>query len=118
MKLPKLAIDNPQFTIIVFILLVLAGFSSYLTMPRTENPSITVPGASVVVIYPGTSPVDLERLIAIPIEEAVNELEDINKIETSVKDGLVSIGVEFVFDTDAKEKYNEFVAKVNDVKIF
>jgi multidrug efflux pump subunit AcrB len=116
MKLPKLAIDNPQFTVIVFILLLLAGFSSYLTMPRTENPSITVPGASVVVIYPGTSPVDLERLIAIPIEEAVNELEDINQIETSIKDGLVSIGVEFVFDTDAKEKYNEFVAKVNYIK--
>jgi multidrug efflux pump subunit AcrB len=116
MRLPKLAIDNPQFTVIVFILLLLAGFSSYLTMPRTENPSITIPGASVVVIYPGTSPVDLERLIAIPLEEAVNELEDIKKIETSIRDGLVSIGVEFDFNADAKEKYNEFVAKVNDIK--
>jgi multidrug efflux pump subunit AcrB len=116
MKLPKLAIDNPQFTIIVFILLVLAGFSSYLTMPRTENPSITVPGSSVVVIYPGTSPADLEQLIAIPIEEAINEIEDIKKIETSIKDGLVSIGAEFIFNTDAKEKYDEVVAKVNDIK--
>jgi multidrug efflux pump subunit AcrB len=116
MKLPKLAIDNPQFTTIVFILLVLAGFSSYLTMPRTENPPISVPGSSVVVIYPGASPADLEQLVAIPIEEAINELEDIKKLETSIKDGLVSIGVEFVFDTDAKEKYNEVVAKVNDIK--
>lgn len=116
MKLPKLAIDNPQFTIIVFILLVLAGFISYLTMPRTENPSISAPGSSVVVIYPGTSPGDLEQLIAIPLEEAINELEDIKKIETTIKDGLVSIGVEFIFNTDAKEKYNEVVAKVNDIK--
>ena len=116
MKLPKLAIDNPQFTIIVFILLVLAGFISYLTMPRTENPSISVPGSSVVVIYPGTSPGDLEQLVAIPLEEAINELEDIKNIETTIKDGLVSIGVEFIFNTDAKEKYNELVAKVNDIK--
>ena len=116
MKLPKLAIDNPQFTIIVFILLVLAGFISYLTMPRTENPSISGPGSSVVVIYPGTSPGDLEQLVAIPLEEAINELEDIKNIETTIKDGLVSIGVEFIFNTDAKEKYNELVAKVNDIK--
>ncbi len=116
MKLPKLAIDNPQFTTIVFILLVLAGFNSYLTMPRTENPPISVPGSSVVVIYPGASPADLEKLVAIPIEEAINELEDIKQLETSIKDGLVSIGVEFIFNTDAKEKYNEVVSKVNDIK--
>ena len=116
MKLPKYAIDNYQFTIMIFILLVIAGLTSYVTMPRTENPTIFMPGGSVVVIYPGASPNDLEQLVAIPIEEAINELEDIRRMETSIRDGLVNVAVEFVYGTDAKEKYDEVVSKVNDVK--
>jgi multidrug efflux pump subunit AcrB len=116
MKLPKLAIDNPQFTLMVFVLLVMSGVSSYMTMPRTENPSIYAPGASVVIIYPGASPADIEQLVAIPVEEALNELDDIKKIETSIKDGYVSIGVEFVFNADVEKKYDDVVTKVNDIK--
>jgi multidrug efflux pump subunit AcrB len=116
MRLPKLAIDNTQFTIVVFILLILAGIGSYFTMPRTENPSIYAPGATIVVIYPGASPGDIEQLIAIPIEEAINELEDLSRIETSIKDDYVSIGVEFIYNTDVDEKYNDVVTKINDIK--
>jgi len=116
MKLPKIAIDNYQFTIMIFILLVIAGLTSYLTMPRTENPIIFMPGASVVVIYPGANPNDLEQLIAIPVEEAINELEDIRNLETTIRDGFVNVAVEFVYGTDAKEKYNDVVDKVNDIK--
>ncbi len=116
MKLPKLAIENSQFTVMVFLLLVIVGVNSYFTMPRTENPSIFMPGASIVVIYPGASPNDLEQLVAIPIEEAVNELEDIKRIETSIRDGFVNIAIEFIYGNNAKEKYDDVVGKLNDVK--
>ncbi|MBN2612580.1 MAG: efflux RND transporter permease subunit [Bacteroidales bacterium] len=116
MKLPKYAIENYQFTLMVFLLLIIAGLTSYFTMPRTENPTIYIPGGSVIVIYPGANPSDLEELVAIPIEEAINELEDIEKIETTISDGLVNVAVEFDYATNAKEKYNEVVDKVNDVK--
>ena len=81
-----------------------------------ENPTIFVPGASIVVIYPGASPNDLEQLVAVPIEEAVNELEDIKRIETSIRDGFVNIAIEFNWGSDSKEKYNDVVSKLDDVK--
>ncbi|MBN1415068.1 MAG: efflux RND transporter permease subunit [Bacteroidales bacterium] len=116
MKLPKIASENYQFTIMLFIVLAFAGIFSYFNMPRTENPSVQIPGASIVVIYPGGSPKDLEEIIAIPIEESVNELEDIKTIETTIRDGIVTIAIEFVFNTDAKDKYDEVVSKVNALK--
>jgi len=116
MKLPKLAIDNYQFTLIAFILVTIAGVTSYLQMPRTENPEILVPGASVVVIFPGASPVDLEQLVADPIEESINELEDIKKINTSIKDGISITSVEFDFGTNAQDKYDEVVQQINSLK--
>ena len=116
MKLPKFAIENHQFTIMLFVILGFAGIISFFRMPRTENPDIHIPGATVVVIYPGGSPKDLEELVAIPIEESVNELEDVKTIETTIRDGIVTIGVEFAFRTDAKEKVDEVISKVNGLK--
>ena len=116
MKLPRLAIENYQFTLIGFVLLIVMGVSSFLTLPRTEDPPITIPGAGIVVIYPGTSPADLEQLVADPIEEEINELDNIKKINTTLKDGIASISVEFEFNTDADEKYDEVVRQVDNVK--
>jgi len=116
MKLPKIAIDNSHFTIVLFVLLTLVGISAYLTMPRTEDPPIDIPGATVVAIYPGANPIDLEQLIATPIEESINELEDIKVMETTIKDGLVLTNVEFTFSSDADEKLDEVIRQVNNIR--
>ncbi len=112
----KLAVDHYQFTIVIFIMLLVMGLSSYFSMPRTEDPPIQVPGTSIVVIYPGTDPVDLEELVADHIEEAVNELENIKRVNTTIKNGIVSIAVEFNFGTDADEKFDEVVQQVGNIK--
>jgi len=116
MKLPRLAIDNYQFTLMVFLLLLIMGVTAIFTMPRTEDPPMDIPGASIVVIYPGGNPVDMEELIATPLEEALNELEDIKKITSTMKDGIVTIAIEFNFETDADEKFNEVLRQVNSVR--
>lgn len=116
MKIPRISIQNYQFTIILFVLITIAGIFSYLTMPRTENPEISVPGANVIVIYPGTNPTDMEQLIALPIEDALNELDDIKKIETTINDGLAVISIEFVFGTDSDDKFDKVTQKINSVK--
>ncbi|NOY36839.1 MAG: efflux RND transporter permease subunit [Chlorobi bacterium] len=116
MKLSRLAVDNYPFTLTVFILLTVFGTYAFFQMPRTENPSIYVPGGSIVVVYPGAGPEDLEQLVAIPLEESVNELDDIERIQTELRDGIAVISVEFSYNTDAKEKYNELVRKVNNTR--
>lgn len=116
MHLPRISIDNYQFTLIVFTLLLFAGIKSFIAMPRTENPEIVIPGVSVIVIYPGASPVDLEELIASPIEKSINELDDIRRVNTALFDGVASIAVEFDFDTDADEKYDEVIQKVTNIR--
>lgn len=116
MNLPRFSIDNYQFTLLVFILLIVAGINSFITMPRTEDPPVSIPGASVYVVYPGASPTDLEELVATPLEDAINELDDIKKIQTTVHEGLAFLSTEFYFGTDAKEKYDEVVQKVNGIR--
>ena len=116
MRLPKLAIDNHQFTLVMMLLLTALGVVSFLSMPRSEDPLVEFSGGNVIVVYPGVSPEDLEQLVVDPIEEEINELEDINKMETTIEDGLVFINVEFLHGTDPDEKYDELVEVVNKVR--
>ncbi len=116
MRLPKIAIDNYQFTLVVIILLVLSGIVSFMTMPRTEDPPVSKPGSSVIVLYPGATPADMEQLVTTPIEEAVNELEDIKKIESNCEDGLAVIQVEFFFGGDPDDKFADVNEKVNSIR--
>ncbi|RLD47079.1 MAG: AcrB/AcrD/AcrF family protein, partial [Bacteroidetes bacterium] len=116
MKLPKFSLDNYQFVLIVFILLTIAGINSYISIPRSENPMMDIPGASVITIYPGANPNDLEQLVAKPIEDAINELDDIIKVKTTIRDGITVTSVEFSFKTDPDKKFNEVSEKINSIK--
>ncbi|MBN1273273.1 MAG: efflux RND transporter permease subunit [Candidatus Aminicenantes bacterium] len=116
MKLSRLAITNYQFTIILILLLTIMGVVSFLTMPRSEDPQVSPPGTSVIVIYPGTNPADMEQLVADPIEEKLNELDDIKRINAVCRDGIAAIGVEFHAGTDMDETYSQIVQKVNSIR--
>jgi multidrug efflux pump subunit AcrB len=116
MKLPRLAIENHQFTLVIIAVLVLSGVVSFFTMPRSEDPLVYPAGTSVVVIYPGASPVDLEQLVVDPIEKVLNELEDFIYIQSSIEDGLAIIQIEFEVGSDPDEKYSDVTQKVNSVR--
>ena len=116
MKLPKLAIENHQFTIIMIVLLVISGIVSFLTMPRSEDPQVSPVGSSVIVVYPGAGPEDLETLVVDPLEKSINELEDIKRFNTEINDGLAVLVVEFFSGTNDDDKYSDVVQKVNKVR--
>lgn len=116
MKLPKYAIENHQFTLVMMCLLVLAGLVSFFTMPRSEDPAVQPAGSNVIVIYPGATPNDMEQLVVDPVEEAVNELEDVRFITSSAEDGLAIVGIEFQPGCDADKKYSDVVQKVNSIR--
>jgi len=116
MQVPRIAIDNSRFTLMVFLLLLIVGMGAFLTMPRSEDPPLQIPGASIIIIYPGSNPVDLEQLIASPLEEALNELDDIKRMTSAMRDGILITSIEFSFETDADEKFDEVVQKVNSIR--
>ena len=117
-NLPKFSIDNYQFILILFIVALVLGVNSFLTMPRTENPPIVTPGALVTVIYPGANPRDMEELVVSLIEEKVNELENIENIKSSIGDGIAIINVSFDYGNyNESDKYDEVVQQVNSIKV-
>ncbi len=116
MKLPVYAIRNYQFTLIIVALLTLLGVLSFQTMPRSEDPQFDFPMVIVTVAYPGTSPLDMEKLVSDPIEEEINELEDIKDIKTSIIDGVTIVEIEFDYGVDPDEKYDDVIQVMSKVR--
>jgi len=116
MKITDFAVKNYQFTLIVFVMLIAIGVNSLMNMPRGEDPDFQAPQFNVVVIYPGTSPKDMEQLVIDKIEKKVNELDDIKRIVSKMDDGLGVITVEFKYETDADKKYQDLVREMDAIR--
>ncbi|MDE1465244.1 efflux RND transporter permease subunit [Spartinivicinus poritis] len=116
MKLPHLAVVNYQFTLIVVLLMVVLGVVSLNTMPRSEDPQVTMPMATVYAVYPGTTPIDMEKLVLEPIEEAIYELEDVKVVKSKIEDGLVFAHVEFLDIEDPEDYYDDVVQAMASIR--
>jgi multidrug efflux pump subunit AcrB len=116
MKISELAIKNSQFTFVMFLMVVVLGITTILNMPRSEDPELKFDQFPVVVVYPGTSPKDMEELVVDPIEKKVYGLEDVKRIKSSIGDGFAMINVEYNYRSDLDEKYQELVREVNAMR--
>lgn len=116
MNIPKFSIENYQLTLTVFVALLVMGVLSFLGMPQREDPVVEIPNTVIVAVYPGANPEDMESQVVDIIEEAVNELEDIKEVRTTINDGVAAIAVESIFGLDSDDRYDEIVRQVNQIQ--
>jgi multidrug efflux pump subunit AcrB len=116
MKLAEFFVKNYQFTLIIFVMVLMLGLNSLMNMPRGEDPPFNPPLFSIVSIYPGTSPQDMEELVVKPIEEKIYELDDVRRINTRINDGVMVLFLEFRYGVDTEEKKNIVNREINALR--
>jgi multidrug efflux pump subunit AcrB len=100
----------------MFIMVVVVGVVTIMTMPRAEDPDMNAPQFPIIAVYPGTSPEDMEELVVKPVEKRLYELENVRKINTSISDGLAVFAVYYKYGVNVDEKYSEIVRELNSIK--
>jgi len=113
MKISAYAVKNYQFTLVIFIMIIVLGITTIMNMPRAEDPEMHAPVFPIVVVYPGTSPKDMEELVVDPLEKEISELENIKRIRSNIGDGVAVIRVDYKYESDVEAKYQEIVRLVN-----
>lgn len=114
MKIARYAVKNYQFTLVIFIMIIVLGITTILNMPRSEDPEMKAPQYTVIVVYPGTSPKDMEDLVVDPMEKEIYGLDDIKRVRTSISDGVAVMRVEYKYSSNVDQKYQELVREVNN----
>jgi len=110
------AVRRWQFTLVMFALLIALGLASFFNIARSEDPSFPFPAADISIVWPGANPADIERLIVKPIEDAVNTLENVKKIQSSAFDGLGLVHTEFYYGGDPEKKQDEVIREFNRIR--
>lgn len=113
MKISEYAVKNYQFTLIMVLMVLALGMTTIFNMPRAEDPDMNAPNFPVVVVYPGASPKDMEELVVKPLEKRIYGLDNIKSIKTTIRDGLAVIFIEYKYNVNVDDKYQELVREVN-----
>ena len=100
MWMTRVSIQNPVFATMVMVALCVLGLFSYAKLGVEQMPDITLPGAWIDIRYPGASPEAVEREVAKPLEEALNSIAGVDRIQSRSFEGRVQASVEFTLDTD------------------
>ncbi|MEO3402745.1 efflux RND transporter permease subunit [Mucilaginibacter sp. CAU 1740] len=114
MKISEYAVKNSQFTLVIFLMIIVLGITTILNMPRSEDPEMHAPAYLIIVNYPGTSPRDIEDRVVTPLEKVISGLDDIKRVRTSVANGVAVIRVEYKYSSNIDSKYQEIVREVNN----
>lgn len=116
MKLTAYALKNTRFTLVVFFCFIALGVSSFLSIPRREDPTLNFPRTVVLAVLPGGSALEIERLVVRPLEDSIKELDDITKLRATIRDGVVVMTVEFLSHVDPDKAYDGVLRQVNKVR--
>lgn len=111
------AIDNRTSIYILTVIITLAGLAAYNSLPKENFPDIVVPQIFVSTVYPGTSPEDMENLVAKPLEKQMKSISGVKKITSNSQQDFTNVIVEFNTDVEvsiAKQKVKDAVDKARN----
>ncbi len=94
MNITNVFIKNDRVTFVLLFLIILGGIQAYTNFPRDEDPEISIPTALVMTYNPGMSPVDVELLISDKIEKKIQELPELDYVQSENRTGVSIITVE------------------------
>lgn len=115
MKITDISVKRTTIPVVVFTILALAGIYSYLRLNVELVPNIDVPVNLVMTIYPGAAPGEVESSVTKPIEDAVSEMEGIDKISSYSVGNMSIVLIQLKDNMDADISLQDCERKVEAI---
>jgi hydrophobic/amphiphilic exporter-1 (mainly G- bacteria), HAE1 family len=113
MWISDFAIKRPLITVVSMLVLVVFGLFALSKLKTDEFPEVNPPVVLTTIIYPGASPDQVEREVLDPIEEAIQGISGVDKIQGEARDGFASITTFFLFSKDLQTATQEIRDAIN-----
>ncbi|HAD14532.1 MAG TPA: acriflavin resistance protein, partial [Saprospirales bacterium] len=116
MNITALSIRRPSIVIVVFAVLTFMGVASYMRLPIELVPKFSAPIVTIITIYPGASPAEVENAVSKPIEDAISSLEGIDQVQVGSQENSSFVAIEFEQSVDLDKAVQELQRKINQLQ--
>ena len=112
----KLCIRKPVTTIMVTLMVFIAGIVSYFNLDQALMPDMDLPIAVVMTTYVGASPEEIEELISKPMEESLGSIANVDTVTSYSSTNSSMVLLQFVDGTDIDRAAVEMRDKIEKMK--
>lgn len=118
MNLPEFGVKRPVTNIMIFSAIIILALYSLTRLGIDMMPEIEPPAISVISIYEGASPEDVEIKVSEPLENQLATTPGIEKITSRSLEGVSAITLKFVWGTNLDEASNDIRDRIERAKRF
>ena len=111
-------VKNPVAANLMMVFLLVCGLLGGLLVNQEEFPNIDVRAVSINVPYLGAAPEEVEKAVCVRVEEAIDGLEGIDRIQSTATEGMCSVFAELFVDADDTVALNEIKSRVDGIISF
>jgi hydrophobe/amphiphile efflux-1 (HAE1) family protein len=115
MTITELSIKRPILIIVLFTVLGFLGIFSYGQLSYELLPKITSPFVTVITLYPGASPSEVENAVTKRIEESVSGVGKLKRVFSTSSENVSTVFVEFVQSANADLATQDVQRKINEL---
>ncbi len=116
MGLTRYVLKRPVTTILALLCILVFGISSVFSATLEQMPDTDQPMLIVRASYSGAAPEDMDELVTKPIEDQVSQLEGVKSMSSTSNEGNAMIMLEYDYDADMDEAYNELTRSLNSIR--
>lgn len=120
MNIGVASVRKNRITLVSMIMLMIGGVISYFQLGRLEDPEFTIKQALVITPYPGASAEEVAQEVTNPIEAALQELGQLDRVESQSMRGrsIVTAVIQDQFQADTiPQVWDELRRKVADAQV-
>ena len=115
MNISDISIKRPTLIVVIFTVIVFLGIYSYRDLNYELLPKFTSPVFTVLTIYPGASPTEVENSVTKDIEDVLSSLENIDNVRSISQEGVSMVVVELTQKADIDLALQNARQKVNNI---
>ncbi len=111
-------IHNPVASNVLMIMVLVVGFFTMKGLRQEIVPQTSVDAVMVSVTYPGASPQEVEEAICMRIEEAVQGLSGVDRVQSQANENFGTVTVEYLDTVDRNVFLDDVKAEIDRIDNF
>ncbi|MFT3767875.1 MAG: efflux RND transporter permease subunit [Minicystis sp.] len=113
--LAAISVKRPVFATVIVLILTVVGIFAYGQLGVDRFPKVDFPVVSVITVFPGSAPEEIETEITDKIEAAVNTISGIDELRSTSVEGVSQVFVTFILEKDIEVAAQEVREKVSGI---